>query len=332
MGAKFSRLIQWGREETSGTAVPATAIVRATGVFDDDDVHNRHVEDVNQINGTDDQYIARKGGQITIDFDPANFEQMVHVLDCSIAKATAAADGAGSGWIRTYAFPTSSTALPDSMTIEMGDSAGDEEMEFSFCQRWTLEGSPGNQFTLSSDWYGRQQAPTTRTADLTIPTVSPLLFGNAKLYIDDVDSVSYTPFLCSVLGLRLEVDSGVVAKFGANGALTFCGLVRTGFIPRLTMTIEHNAAALAEKADWRANIPRRVKLLLEGAALGVSGTGYSKKSLIFESMGFFEDVTAMADQDGNNVVDFVFQGAYNRSEEKFGSLIHVCELETLTGY
>ena len=30
------------------------------------------------------------------------------------------------------------------MTIEMGDSAGDEEMEYSFCRRWT-EGSPGQQ-------------------------------------------------------------------------------------------------------------------------------------------------------------------------------------------
>lgn len=48
MGARFSRLIQWGREATSGTAVAATAIVRGTGVFDDDDVHNRHVEDVFQ--------------------------------------------------------------------------------------------------------------------------------------------------------------------------------------------------------------------------------------------------------------------------------------------
>jgi hypothetical protein len=332
MGARFSRLIQWGREATSGTAVAATAIVRGTGVFDDDDVHNRHVEDVNQINGTNDQYTARKGGQITIDFDPASFEQMAHVLDCSITEATAAADGVGSGWVRTYAFPTSATALPDTMTIEMGDSAGDEEMEYSFCQRWTLEGSPGQQFTLSSDWYGRQQAPTTRTADLTIPTVSPMLFGNAKLYIDDVNSVSYTQISCAVLGLRLEVDSGIVAKFGANGALTFCGLVRTGFVPRLTMTIEREAAAIAEKAKFVANTPRRVKLLLEGAALGKSGTTYSKKSLIFESMGFFEDVPGMTDQDGNNVIDFVFQGAYDRGEDEFGSIILVNELQTLAGY
>lgn len=332
MGARFSRLIQWGREANSGTAVAATAIVRGTGVFDDDDVHNRHVEDVNQINGTNDQYTARKGGQITIDFDPASFEQISHVLDCSIVEAAAAQDGAGSGWIRTYPFPTSATANPDTMTIEMGDSAGDEEMEYSFCQRWTLEGSPGQQFTLSSDWYGRQQAPTTRTASLTIPTVSPMLFGNAKLYIDDVDSVTYTQIDCAVLGLRLELDAGIVAKFGANGALTFCSLVRTGFVPRLTMTIEHNAAALAEKVDWRANTPRRVKLLLEGATLATSGTTYSKKSLIFESMGFFEDVPGMGEQDGNNVVDFIFQGAYDRSEETFGSIILVNELETLAGY
>lgn len=332
MGARFSRLIQWGRENTSGTAVAATAIVRGTGVFDDDDVHNRHVEDVNQINGTNDQYTARKGGQITIDFDPANMEQLIHVLDCSITEATPTADGAGSGQIRTYAFPTSATALPDTMTIEMGDSAGDEEMEYSFCRRWTLEGSPGQQFTLSSEWYGRQQAPTTRTASLTIPTVSPLLFGKAKLYIDDVDAVTYTQMTCSVLGLRLEVDAGIVAKFGANGALTFCSLVRTGFVPRLTMTIEREAAALAEIVDWRANTPRRVKLLLEGNELTTEGAAYAKQSLIFESMGFFEDVPAMGEQDGNNVHDFVFQGAYDRSEETFGSIIHVCDLAATTGY
>jgi hypothetical protein len=158
-----------------------------------------------------------------------------------------------------------------------------------------------------------------------------MLFGNAKLYIDDVDSVTYTQLTCAVLGLRLEVDAGIVAKFGANGALTFCGLVRTGFVPRLTMTIEHNAAALAEIVDWRANTPRRVKLLLEGDALGTSGT-YSKESFIFESMGFFEDVPAMGEQDGNNVHGFVFQGAYDRSEDSFGSIIHVSELATTSGY
>lgn len=331
MGARFSRLIQWGREATSGSAVAATAIVRGTGVFDDDDVHNRHVEDVNQINGTTDQYTARKGGQITIDFDPANLEQLIHVLDCSITEATAAADGAGSGWVRTYDFPTSATALPDTMTIEMGDSSGDEEMQYSFCRRWILEGSPGQQCTLSTEWYGREQTPTTRTASLTIPTVTPLLFGKSKVYIDDVDAVTYTQLDCAVLGWRLEIDAGIVAKFGANGQLTFCSIVRTGFVPRLTITVELGAAALAEKVDWRANTPRRVKLLLEGDALTTSGT-YSNDSFIFESMGFIDDIPPIGEQDGNNVVDIVFEGAYNVSEDTFGSIIHVSELETLAGY
>jgi hypothetical protein len=336
MGAKWSRKIQWGAEgaTTPGTAVAATGIARAVGVFDEDRTLARHAEDVNLINGTTDSYVTKLGGMISMTFDAANFEQICHILDCGIAEATATVDtGVGAtGYIREYPFPTSSVAAPKTMTLEMGDESGFEEMEYSFVQRMTLEGSPTNAYSLTADWYGRQQAPTTVTGALTVPTVDEILFGKTKLYIDDATAtIGTTPIDCTVLGLRLEIDFGLTPKYAANGQLYFCGLTRTGFVPRLTMTLEHNATSIAQKVVFRSNSPRAVKVLIEGDALGTAGT-YTYKSFVFESRGYFESVSGMNENDGNDVIDFVFVGAYDRNAASFGQIIVVNELATLAGY
>lgn len=334
MGAKWARKIQWGTEVASaiGTKVAATSIARAVGVFEDDDVHNRHVEDVNLINGTTDSYVARKGGKCNIDFDPASFEQFTDVLQCGITEATASVDGAGTGKIWVYPFPTSSTAAHSGKSIEFGDNAGAEVMEYSFVQNWTLAGGAGSQCTLNSAWYGRQQTPQafTSLSATVIPTVSPILFGNAKLYIDDVGgTIGTTQITCTVLNFSLAVNTGLVPFFGANGALYFCKTKVNGFEPVLTLSMEHNATSIAEKAKFRANTPRQLKLIIEGAALTTAGTTYTYKTIVFESQGIFRRVPPMGENDGNNIIDFEFVGAYNRTNGLFGQMIVVNELATI---
>ena len=335
MGAKWSRKIQWGQETTAGTAVAATGIARAVGVFEEDRTLARHAEDVNLINGTTDSYVTKLGGKLSQVFDAANFEQIPHILNAGISEATASVDtGAGAtGYIREYSFPTSSVAAPKTMTLEMGDESGFEEMEYSFVQRMALEGTPTNAYSLTADWYGRQIAPTTVTGALSVPAVDEMLFGKTKLYIDGAtDTIGTTQIDCAVLGIRLEIDFGLTPKFAGSGNLYFCALTRTGFNPRLTMTIEHSAtAAVAQKVLFRSNSPRAIKLLIEGAALGTAGT-YTYKSFIFESRGYFESISGMGENDGNNVMDFVFQGAYDRDAAEFGKIIVVNELASLAGY
>jgi hypothetical protein len=134
------------------------------------------------------------------------------------------------------------------------------------------------------------------------------------------------------LGLTLDVDFGLTPKYTASGQLYFCGLVRTGFSPRLTATLEVNATSLAEKVLWRTNSPRALKLVIEGDALSVAGDTYTYKTFIFESRGYFESVSGMNDVDGNDVIDFVFQGAYDLGAAEFGKFLVVNELATLAGY
>ena len=105
-------------------------------------------------------------------------------------------------------------------------------MEYSFVQRMTLAGSPGGAYSLSADWYGRQQAVSVVTGALTVPVVSEMVFGKSKLYIDAATATIGTTLIdCTVLGLSLDVDFGLTAKYTASGQLYFCGLVRTGFSP-----------------------------------------------------------------------------------------------------
>ncbi|KKT30763.1 MAG: hypothetical protein UW18_C0011G0024 [Microgenomates group bacterium GW2011_GWF1_44_10] len=334
MGAKWARKIQWGTEVSSaiGTKVAATSIVRGVGVFEDDDVHNRHVEDVNLINGTTDSYVARRGGKLSMDFDPISFEQITDVLQCGIVEATASVDGAGTGQIWVYPFPTASSPSVSGKSLEFGDDAGAEVMDYSIAQSITLTGSPQSQYTCNVNWYGRKQDPQAFTAltSSSIPVVNPMLFGKTKLYIDAIGgTIGSTLIDCTVLGLTLNIDFGLTPKWCARGSLEFGSIVRTAFVPRLTMSLEYNTTSIAEKVFFRAGTARKIRLTIEGASVATAGTTYTYKTFNLDLAGYFERVSGVGELDGNNTIDFEFVGAYSDTAGIFGEIIVVNELATI---
>lgn len=328
-GVVALRKIQIGLEGTAGTAVPATNIWRGEGTGEDTSEYVFPAEQVGVIGGTDRQYKDRDGGKVTMTQD-ATFEQILYALECGIASVSASADGAGSGQIREYPFPTTSDSTVKTATVEFGDNIWEEEMEYSYVPSWSLGGSAGGVNALSIDWEGRRQTPTSFTGSLSIPSVSEIITSKSKLYIDSVsDTIGTTQKTGTLLSYALSVNTGLMPYFTQDGNTYFTGIKRGAGEIKLDLTFESDAISVAQKALWRAGTPQQIRLIFEGDALTTPGTLYTYKTLILDFAGKFEKFGPLGDQDGNNTITGTFVARYNATAGLRFKVTNVTDLVAL---
>jgi hypothetical protein len=313
-GRRALRKIQLGRESTAGTGVAATAIWRGKGTILDTRTVERVSEDVGIVGGTDATNTSMLGGSLNITQTPATFEQFLHVLEASIKTATPGADGAGTDFIYTYAFPTTSANTIKTYTIEGGDDTQEEEMTYCFVKDWTLQGSGRNAWQLSANWQGREVTLSTFTGALSLPAVNYMNFGLSKVYIDAIGGTFGTTIKGNTLrGANIKCVSGVEAKDAADGRLDF-SFAQTGQDYALTgqLEFEHDAIALANKVDWRAMTPRKLQIKIEGStAFGTPGTAYSVPTVILNLPIKWSNFEKIGEANGNDIVTGSFFSAYN---------------------
>ena len=329
-GIKALQRVQLGRETTAGTAVAASTRWRGQGALEDQRQTVFAMEDVGLLIGTDRTYVPQLGGAITMTGD-ATFEQLPHIFEAGIKSNAAVADGGGSGYVYTYLIPTTQGGTVKTYTIEGGDNEGAEEMEYSFVPSFTLSGAAGEAWQVSAEWQGRQVVPTTfsTAGQAPIPTVEEMLVSKTKIYIDAANGTAgATQVSQTLLNANLSVDTGQQAVHTADGELYFSFVKQVAPEIMLSMTYEHNASAIAEKAAWKAQTARQIRLLCEGSALTTAGT-YSKKSMIIDLVGKYESFAALTDQDGNDAVSCTFRGRYNATADTAGQFVVVNELSAL---
>jgi hypothetical protein len=330
-GVRLLRKIQLGKEATPGTPQAATTLWRGIGVLDDQREVKFPAEDVGIIGGTTRSYIPKLAGAINMDSIEATFEQLPHLLEAGVkAVGTGVADGAGSGKIYAYQFPTTALNTIKTYTIEGGDNQQAERMEYSFVSGFKLSGSPGEAYMMSAEWIGRQVANNAFTGSVAIPTVEEILFTKSKLYIDASGGTIGTTLVSdTLLGVELDVKTGIVPHFTANGELYFG--IHQFTMPEITLklTYLHNASAVAEKTAWRANSARLVRLLVEGSTLGTAGTLYTKKTLRVDLAGKYENFEPLGEMDGNNVLACTLRARYSSADALFAVLTVVNELASL---
>lgn len=329
-GVKALRKIQLGRETTPGTAVAATSIWRGLGVLSDDRETVFPEEDVGILGGVDRAYVPKLAASLSMGSVEATYQQILHLLEAGILTATPTADGVGTDFIYEYPFPTTSLPTIKTYTLEGGDNAGAEEMEYAFVQSLTLEGSAGEALMMSADWVGRKVTPSTFTGALSIPAVEDILMSKAKVYVDAVGgTIGTTQLTQTVLSMNLQYNTGLVPVWTADGELYFT--MHKNVMPEATLelTFEHNAACIAEKAIWRAGTPRQIQIKWEGSAFGTPGTTYSNHTLILNLAGKWETFGPLDDSDGNDTITATFRARYNSTAALFGKLIVVNELATV---
>lgn len=329
-GIKALRKLQLGRETTAGTAVAASTLWRGVGALKDNRPVTYVEEDIGIISGADRSYIAQIDGQITLEETPANFEQIVHIFEAGIRTVgTGVADSTGSGKIYAYPFATTAAPTIKTYTIEGGDNQQAEEMEYSFVESFTITGEGGGPLNMSAEWRGRQVSNTTFTGAVAIPSVEDILFTKGKLYIDAIDGTIGTTLKSNLLiAATINVTTGIIPKFFADGNLYFS--IHQFTMPEITLelTYEHDGNAVAEKEIYRAGTPQLFRLEWVGSALTTAGN-YSNKTLIFDFAGKYEDWSALEDRDGNSIVTATVRARYNATASKFAEFVVVNQLASV---
>jgi hypothetical protein len=319
-GIKVLRKLQLGRETTAGTAVPATTVWRGMGVLEDQRDHVFVEENIGVMGGVDRSYQPKLLGALSLESVPATFEQLPYLFEMGIAaQGTGVADSTGSGLVYTYVAPTTAVNTPAYYTIEGGDNTEAEEMEYCFAEKITIEGKAGEALMMSADVKGRQVAVSTFTTAgaAPLPSVEEILFSKGVMFLDAVSgTIGLTPCSKTLLDMSLEINTGLVPVWTADGALYYSFVKSTGPEILLALTFEHDATGQAAKVDWRANTPRLIRLTFSGSTLGTAGV-YTYKTLQFDLAGKWDKIDPLGDQDGNDVVKGTFRARYNATAAKF---------------
>jgi hypothetical protein len=336
MGEKWASKIQLGREAAAGTAVAATTIWRGVGgMLQDARTVTRVEEQIGIAIPTTRSYSPQLAGRLAMAATPLTFEQVLHLLEAGVKTVgTGAADGAGTGKIYAYPFPTTSMNTIKTYTIETGDNQQAEEMEYSFVERFTFSGARGEAVMMSADWVGRQVTNASFTGALTAPAVDEAIAAKATLHIDDAGTgtIGTTAVTNTLLSWELAVTTGWKAKFTLdNNALYFAYhyFDKDSFSAQFTATYEHNATAVAEKAEWRNEIARLIRLTVVGPATGTPGTAHSNEKLIIDLPALYTEWSALEFDEGNSIVNITAQAGYDTTEALGASITVVAELTSV---
>lgn len=339
-GGKWAQKIQMGREATAGTAVPATTIWRGEGGMLEDTRETVIVPElIGVVMPSSRTYAGKLGGQLSMASTPATPEQLPHILNAAIAAvATGTADGSGgTGYVRDYALSASAVNTIAPYTLETGDNAGAERMQYSFVNEFTLEAVAGQAVMVSSTWHGRTVAPNAFTGALTAPTVSHLLASNSTLAIDNAAADwGDTPLTAgNLLSWKLSVTTGWRGKWTVDSGqlyFLFHYFDRDSFNAELELKFEHDTAAIAEKAAWRANSTRLVQIITTGDAYGTAGTGTvfsGYKGLRIRFPGRYTKFNALDSEDGNSILVATLNGGYDEISAKLLGILVANEIQIM---
>ena len=321
--------IQMGRETTPGTAVAATTIWRGKGRLKDEREVVFPEENIGILPGTDRTYVPKKAGKISFDEVEATYEQLVHLFEAGIKAGTPVQDGTGSGYEHKYALPVNAQNTPKFYTLQGGDNQAAERMAYAFIEKLTLAGEASGALKMSADWIGREVVANAFTGSLAAPTVEEILFSKGKLYMDGAaDTIGTTMLTNTWLDMSLELTTGFMPVFTANGSLdhSFVKQVAPELVVKLTF--EHDAHSVAEKAAYRNQTPRQLRMLWEGSALGTPDSHATKK-LVIDAAGKWESFEALGSRNGNNVVEGTFRARYNATAALFAEMLIVNELSAI---
>jgi hypothetical protein len=287
-------------------------------------------ERIGKIGGTLRSYIPRTGGEVTLDGD-ATYEQLPYIFNSGIYLTTATTDS-GSGIVYTWTVQAASSdplATTDlgTLVVESGDNNDAEVARFCFTREYTLAGRQGEGMTVAAVLESRAPSTATFTAvgdtDLENPAET-VLFSKVAMYIDDsTGTMGSTQKTETILDFSFKHTTGWVALPARDGRLDFSNIKHVDDEIMLDVTFEHNTIASAEKAAWRAQTERAVRLVFSGSALGTTGT-YDAKTLQLDLVGKWQAFGAegLEEQDGDNV----YKGTLKVATSSAGSASPKCKI------
>ena len=340
MGHKALAKVQIGQETVQGSAVAADIIWR--GPF-------AGLKDARTTTMVDEQlgvalkssrkFAAGLMAEFGMPVTPLTPEQAPHVFEAGIKQVnTGVADGStSSGYTYTYPFGILSLNTISTYTIETGDEDQAEEAEFCFVKSFTITAVKGEAVQISAEWAGRTVADTTFTPALSAPDVSQIHASAGSLFIDDNDGAFGDTAIAAgnILEMTLDVTTGLVPLFTIDSGELFFQSMHFNvdeFEASLEIKWVHAGPSVLEKAKWRANTERLVRLEFTGDDYLTPGTGTAfdgKTGLRIDFPGSYEEFSAIEFEEGKSVVTATLTGGYENTSGEGLELMVASEVVTL---
>jgi hypothetical protein len=201
-----------------------------------------------------------------------------------------------------------------------------------FVTDFTITAEPKKAVMVSANWFGRQTTNASFTGALTAPTVYEALPKGA-LYIDTTGGTyGGTAVTQTLLKYTMKVQTGWRPKYTMDGGQLYFDFHYFDFDSykvEVEATYEHNATAVAEKAAFRAETPRLLRVQFTGDALTTAGTAYSVRTLRFDLPIKYTEMDALDSNEGNSIIRFKAFSGYNETAAEALTCTVVNELTTI---
>ncbi len=297
-------------------------------------------EKVGILGGTTRSYIPRTGGEPSLEGD-ATFEQLPYVFNAAI-YLTAPTTDASAAQIRTWSVQSRSTDLVattdlGTLVIESGDNIQAEAARFCFVRTLNITGTQGEAVQLTATLQSRAPATTSFTAIASTDlqnAVETILFSKSYLYLDpSSDTIGTTQASETLMDMTLNFTTGWVAIDAKDGRTDFSNIKRVDDELTLDVSFEHNGIAVAEKAAWRNQSERALRLKFLGSALSTTDAGapYDTKAFVIDLYGKWSSFGAegLEETNGDNLYRGTFRVGYSAIADAKASFVVVNEAATL---
>lgn len=331
---------QIGVETTPGasTDLPTTHW-RGEGVLKDLTEVRFIKQKIGVLGGTLKSYIPKNGSEVTLSGDAA-FETLPYIFNAAFYGVDATTD-AGSCRVRTWSAQYTSTDLLastdlDTLVIETGDNIACERSHFHYVREYTLSASAGEAVQINAILPGQQCSTTTAYTSVGATDFSnawnAILSDNSICYIDpSTDTPGTTRKSVTMLDWNLKHVTGWQQFDAKDGRTDFGDVKHVDDEIELTVRFEHNANAETERAAWRAQTERVVRIDVAGPALATTDANHSTYLLRLDCYGKWASFGAdgLEEQNGDNIYTGVLHIARADNVSKKMDVTVISETGTL---
>lgn len=339
-GRKELRSLRLRAEAVNGTRVTPRFIWRGPAEMIDDqrDIVNPE-EQVGIFGGTDRTYTPKLMAELSLADTEATFEQLPDLFMMAGMgtsgggnRAGSAQGASGSAVVFILPVPSDTAPITYSYTVEGGDDAFAEVMEYALAKKVSLTFKGGEGMKVSADLMGRNGTATnaegTFSAVGTRPQVEVILSSRGSFWLTPVGSGWGTGQVTTgnILAGKVDFTPRWEPKFSVDsGLLTYATAVFTGIDIEGELTLEHQisgtygaAGSAGQKEKWRSELPQLLQATWRGGTINLGSSGYVNKELTMQLPIKWTKFDPLGDQNGNDIAVGKFTSKYNESTPTAG--------------
>ena len=327
-----ARRIQFGKQTTFDTAVPAT--FRYSGDLDWKEEIDYYEPDYPQgVRGqTIGQLVITRNGFTGTFNAEATFEES-NLFFAAALKGGVVAVGAGTDKTWTYTPPPTGDPAPSYISAEysLNDFTTDYGRKVSniLVDKISYKFTINAPATMSVSLFGGKVTAAAPTAALTVlPSREAIASNSLKIYADSAFAgLGTTQFVGNVISCDIDLMGGLRGDYTLQGraGLDYAQYLFGDIGIMAKVTLEYNAQANTEFTNWRTGVARYMRFIATGTVVGSA-----VKTLKIDCAMELVAQSTIGKANGNDIAVFTYKGKYSSTAAYIFSAVLINGQATLT--